>query len=338
MCYIKINNNIIFYFIINVYIIIVCNIQEGNAATIINFDDQMSAPCLFVDQPIILSNEYASLPGTPIFQGTWKVLDQCGRFNVVGHSSPNFLAWNINITGKEEIINFTTNAVSTFEMDIGSGFRQKDFVISALNKNGTVKNTQTISTSSNNNVYHVVFSNMGNIYGIQIQVPPGTIGIVDNIQYTIQDNSGGGADPHYVGFDGKKIDIVHDRAFHGKYVLILSHPMIQIYQRMEFVANALWINETHIAIASKNNNHIEDTLFNIHYTTALNNQFILKEFLNHNNNVNNSNHYHYQKLLSKYEEPSLYNLSIFINQAKKNQYSFHLRYFDFKVVVVHNVV
>lgn len=64
--------------------------------THINFDD-MAAPCLFV-QTSALTNEYLSSGITFIGIGNdgGAVLNECSNFGVVGHSSPNFLAFNIN--------------------------------------------------------------------------------------------------------------------------------------------------------------------------------------------------------------------------------------------------
>lgn len=71
--------------------------MASDSFTVINFDD-VGAPCLFM-QTVALTNEYASLG--VIFEGPIKgdggaILNECGGFGITGHSSPNFLAFNIN--------------------------------------------------------------------------------------------------------------------------------------------------------------------------------------------------------------------------------------------------
>ncbi|MCB9315720.1 MAG: HYR domain-containing protein, partial [Lewinellaceae bacterium] len=72
-----------------------CPFTSGSTLQTINFDDA-PVPCSFDDQ-VPLTVQYAA-QGV-IFSGvggnSWEVLNECGNFSVSGHSSPNFLARNL---------------------------------------------------------------------------------------------------------------------------------------------------------------------------------------------------------------------------------------------------
>lgn len=65
-------------------------------AVSISFDD-FAAPCAFVNSSGPLTSRYAAQGVTfaGIQSNGGAVLDQCGNFGVTGHSSPNFLAFNV---------------------------------------------------------------------------------------------------------------------------------------------------------------------------------------------------------------------------------------------------
>jgi hypothetical protein len=105
-------------------------LQPSPDATVIKFDD-VSAPCLFIDTTA-LKNKYAALG--VIFMGTGgsknggAILNECGNFDVTGHSSPNFLAFNANapmsdggIPKYPEIMLFL-KPISSVQINAGSGF------------------------------------------------------------------------------------------------------------------------------------------------------------------------------------------------------------------------
>ena len=65
-------------------------------ATVIDFDE-ISQPCVFAST-VALTEEFASLGvhfAGPNINDGGGVVDQCGSFGVTGHSSPNFLAFNL---------------------------------------------------------------------------------------------------------------------------------------------------------------------------------------------------------------------------------------------------
>jgi len=67
---------------------------EAVRATTIDFDDA-SAPCNFVET-VALRGEYSGMGVTFSAPGNdgGAIIDECGNFEVTGHSSPNFLAFN----------------------------------------------------------------------------------------------------------------------------------------------------------------------------------------------------------------------------------------------------
>ncbi|MFL6244390.1 MAG: IPTL-CTERM sorting domain-containing protein [Thermoanaerobaculia bacterium] len=97
-----------------------------NGATVINFDDA-PAPCFFLNSTGPLTNKYAA-QGVK-FSGAGPnggvVLDECGSFGVTGHSSPNFLAFNVTalnpdggIPSGPEFLTFS-QPVELVQMNVG---------------------------------------------------------------------------------------------------------------------------------------------------------------------------------------------------------------------------
>lgn len=127
-------------------------------AIVINFDDQ-TAPSVFVEQPRVLAEEYAS-QGVH-FVGTGEVLNYYSNFGVTSNvpfSSPNFLAFN-SYAGAytPEVINFDFN-VNSFSLDFAgsagnivlTSFLNGVFVDSVNFLSGGYSNWSTVALSTTN--------------------------------------------------------------------------------------------------------------------------------------------------------------------------------------------
>ena len=97
-----------------------------------------SPPCSFYQTVPVVKNSYKYLGFS--LKGNGAVLNECGSFNVTGHSSPNFLAFNCNsvlLDGKTpslpERITFKP-PVSSVSFRIGSNTSAGELVHATFNK------------------------------------------------------------------------------------------------------------------------------------------------------------------------------------------------------------
>ncbi len=149
------------------------------SAVTINFDDS-SAPCLF-SQTSPLTTTYSG-SGVTFSGGGWEVLDQCGGFGVSGHSSPNFLAWNVGVGGQSrtETITFSQEAQGV-SLRLGTP-QGGTATVTAFDASGSTLQTLNVPLSSSVNA--ATFSVIG-IRTVTVQVPSGGYGVLDDLVFTL---------------------------------------------------------------------------------------------------------------------------------------------------------
>jgi hypothetical protein len=149
----------------------------------INFDDT-SAPCIFsqyFSQQLVLTTAYSG-SGVTFSGGGWEVLNQCGGFGVSGHSSPNFLAWNLGLGGQSrtETLTFSSDA---FNVSLRLGTPEGGTAtVTALDAGGTT--LQTLSVSLSGSVTGATFTVSG-IRTVTVTVPSGGYGVLDDLTYSL---------------------------------------------------------------------------------------------------------------------------------------------------------
>jgi len=153
------------------------------ASNLINFDN-LTAPDSF-DSQIALASEYAS-QGVE-FGGVngvgWEVLNEAGGFGVAAASSPNFLAWNTELTGSTEKVTFaaTTNNVS---LQVGS-YEGGNFTATAFDANGNSLGSDTVSLTEQLQSVSLPYSNIASVELSTTAV----FGVLDNLSYDIAQNA-----------------------------------------------------------------------------------------------------------------------------------------------------
>ncbi len=145
----------------------------------LNFDDAF-APEAF-SQQTELTTQYASQGAT--FSGIggagWEVLNDSGNFGIAGYSSPNFVAWNTDVTAASERIDFALPA-SNLSLEVGST-EAGQFTATAFDLQGEVLGSETILLTSALQEISFPFGNIGSVeFGTTA-----SFGVLDNLQYEL---------------------------------------------------------------------------------------------------------------------------------------------------------
>ena len=170
------------------------NIEPLANGTLLNFDDM--APCFFEDTGPVRPTYYKKLGFTikgPDANSGGAVLNECSSFEVTGHSSLNFLAFNCALQFSTGGVPFLpeklifTNPVSGVSLKIGSGLSVGEHIaLTAKTATGKVVDSEIVILAPALATVNLT-STRSNIKRVEITLPAGSNAcafVIDDIATT----------------------------------------------------------------------------------------------------------------------------------------------------------
>lgn len=156
-------------------------------AVIIDFDGS-AAPCLFVDT-VAVRTEFSGLGVTFLAPGNdgGAIVDECGNFAVVGHSSPNFLGFNSiallsdgGVPRTPQTILFDPPYPLVVSFKAGSGIEASTLTAEAFDSGDSSVNSQTVVLGAG--MRGVVLSSPAGIAKVVV-TDPGPF-VIDDLEFS----------------------------------------------------------------------------------------------------------------------------------------------------------